>query len=42
MAYKAYLTSYEKTEEILERCDEVFYGNEEDINHLLEADVDKI
>ena len=42
MAYKVYLTSDEKAEEILERCDDVFYENEEDIKHLLEAYVDKI
>ena len=42
MAYKAYLTLDEKAEDILEQCDDVFYENEEDIKHLLEAYVDKI
>jgi len=40
-AYKAYLVleekeGDEKAEEILEQCDDVFYENEEEINHLLE------
>ena len=40
-AYKAYLIleeneEDEKAEEILEQCDDIFYENEELINHLLE------
>ncbi len=40
-AYKAYLVleekeDNEKTEEIMEECDDVFYENEEEINHILE------
>ena len=40
-AYKAYLIleeneEDEKAEEILEQCDDIFYENEEQINHLLE------
>ena len=40
-AYKAYLILEEneeddKAEEILEQCDDIFYENEEQINHLLE------
>ena len=40
-AYKAYLIleeneEDEKAEEILEQCDNIFYENEEQINHLLE------
>lgn len=39
-AYKAYLVleekeDDEKAEEILEQCDDVFYENEEEINHAL-------
>ena len=26
----------EKAEEIMEQCDDVFYENEEEINHILE------
>ena len=40
-AYNAYLIleekeDDEKAEEILEQCDDVFYGNEEQINHILQ------
>lgn len=37
-AYQAYLAfdENEKAEEIIERCDNVFYENEKEINHLLE------
>ena len=40
-AYKAYLVleekeDDEKAEEIMEQCDDVFYENEEEINHILE------
>ena len=40
-AYRAYLIleeneEDEKSEEILELCDDIFYENEEQINHLLE------
>lgn len=37
-AYQAYvvLDENEQAEEIMERCDSVFYENEEEINHLLE------
>ena len=40
-AYKAYLVLEEKeddetAEEIMEQCDDVFYENEEEINHMLE------
>ena len=40
-AYKAYLVleekeDDEKAEEIMEECDDVFYENEEEINHILE------
>ena len=40
-AYKAYLVleekeDDEKAEEIMEQCDDVFYENEEEINHMLE------
>ena len=40
-AYKAYLVleekaDDEKAEEIMEECDDVFYENEEEINHMLE------
>ena len=46
-AYKAYLVSEEKewdeeAEEILEQCDDVFYENEEEIDHLLEGYTSKI
>lgn len=40
-AYKSYLVleekeDDEKAEEIMEECDDVFYENEEEINHILE------
>ena len=39
-AYKAYLVLKEKEDEhaveVLEQCDDVFYENEEEINHILE------
>ena len=40
-AYKAYLVleekeDDEKAEEIMKQCDDVFYENEEEINHILE------
>lgn len=40
-AYKAYLVleekeDDEKAEEIMEQCDDMFYENEEEINHMLE------
>ena len=40
-AYEAYLVleekeDDEKAEEIMEECDDVFYENEEEINHILE------
>ena len=40
-AYKAYLVleekeDDEKAEEIMEQCDDMFYENEEEINHILE------
>lgn len=41
-AYKAYLASEEKSEEILEQCDNVFYENEEEINGVLEEYASKI
>ena len=46
-AYKAYLAleaneEDEKAEEILEKCDDVFYENEEVINHKLEEYAAKI
>ncbi len=46
-AYKAYLVleekeDDEKAEEIMEECDDVFYENEEEINHILEEYSDKI
>ena len=46
-AYKAYLTLEEKDEDeeaeaALEQCDDVFYENEEEINHLLEEYAGKI
>lgn len=46
-AYKAYLVleeneDDEKAYEALEKCDDVFYDNEEEINHLLEMYAAKI
>jgi hypothetical protein len=41
-AYKAYLASEEKSEEILAQCDNVFYENEEEINGVLEEYASKI
>lgn len=46
-AYKAYLVleeneDDEKSEETLEQCDDVFYENEEEINHALEEYASKI
>ena len=46
-AYKAYLVleekeDDEKAEEIMEECDDVFYENEEEINHILEEYSSKI
>ena len=46
-AYKAYLVleekeDDEKAEEILEQCDDVFYENEEHINHALEEYASKL
>ncbi len=46
-AYEAYLVleekeEDEKAEEILEKCDDVFYENEEEINHILEEYASKI
>ena len=46
-AYKAYLVLEEKEDdekanEILEQCDDVFYENEEQINHALEKYASKI
>jgi hypothetical protein len=46
-AYKAYLVleekeEDEKAEEILEQCDDLFYENEEEINHSLEEYASKI
>lgn len=45
-AYKAYLmleeNEDEKAEEILEQCDDVFYENKEEINHLLKEYTSKI
>ncbi|MBE6761574.1 MAG: DUF4375 domain-containing protein [Ruminococcaceae bacterium] len=45
-AYKAYLileeTDDETAEETLEQCDDVFYENEEEINHTLEEYASKI
>ena len=46
-AYKAYLILQEKeedekTEEILEQCDNIFYENEEEINRALEEYASKI
>lgn len=46
-AYKAYLVleekeDDEKAEEIMEECDDVFYENEEEINHILEQYAAKI
>ena len=47
MAYKAYLTlkeneDDEKSEEILEQCDNVFYENEEQINLILQEYANKL
>lgn len=40
-AYRAYLTldekDDEKAEEIFEQCDDLFYENEDEINHILEG-----
>jgi len=46
-AYKAYLVleekeDDEKAEETLEHCDDVFYENEEEINHALEEYASKL
>lgn len=45
-AYRAYLTleekDGEKAEEILEQCDDLFYENEDEINHILEEYADRI
>ena len=46
-AYEAYLVLEEKeddeqAEEILEQCDDVFYENEEEINHLLKEYAEKM
>ena len=46
-AYKAYLVleekeDDEKAEEIMEQCDDMFYENEEEINHMLEQYFAKI
>lgn len=45
-AYRAYLTleekDDEKAEEILEQCDDLFYENEDEINHILEEYADRI
>lgn len=46
-AYKAYLVleekeDDEKVEETLEQCDDVFYENEEEINHALEEYASKL
>lgn len=46
-AYKAYLVleekeEDEKAEEILDQCDDLFYENEEEINHALEEYASKI
>lgn len=46
-AYKAYLVLEEKendetAEEIMEQCDDVFYENEEETNHILEEYSSKI
>ena len=46
-AYKAYLVleekeADEKAKEILEQCDDVFYENEQEINHLLEEYASKL
>ncbi len=45
-AYKAYLILEEKedeqTEEIIEQSDDIFYENEEEINHILEEYAAKI
>lgn len=45
-AYRAYLTLEEKDDEkaegILEQCDDLFYENEDEINHILEEYADRI
>lgn len=46
-AYQAYLVLEENeddedAEEILEQCDDIFYGNQEEINHALEEYASKI
>lgn len=45
-AYRAYLTleekDDEKAEEILEQCDDFFFENEDEINHILEEYADRI
>lgn len=45
-AYKAYLwlkeNDDEKTEEILEQCDDMFYENEKEINSILEGYASKM
>ena len=46
-AYKAYLVleeneDYEKSEETLEQCDDVFYENEEEINQALKEYASKV
>ena len=42
-AYKAYLEEDdEKSEEILEKCDDLFYENDEEINRVLEEYASKI
>ena len=46
-AYEAYLIledkgEDERAEEILEQCDDVFYKNEEELNHILKAYADKV
>ena len=42
MAYKAYLIleeneEDEKSEEVIEQCDDIFFANEEEINKKLES-----
>lgn len=32
----------ERAEETLEQCDDVFYKNEEELNHILKAYADKV
>ena len=46
-AYEAYLIledkgEDERAEETLEQCDDVFYKNEEELNHMLKAYADKV